>query len=297
MDTIQRYRIGNATVTRVAELELPEIPSAYLFPDRDRTILASDAPAWIGRESVSQNGEALALSVHTWVVQTGEHTILIDTGAGNGKSRPLNPVFDQLDTPFLERLAAAGVHPEDVDFVLITHLHVDHVGWNTVRRGVEWVPTFPNATYVFSDAEYRFYADETHVQTPSAGVFEDSVQPIINAGQAVLIDAQVKATLDGLDGFTFYPTKGHSFDHLSIGFTSNGEHALFSGDVMHHPIQVAKPEWNSTFCEFPDDAQRSRLWALHHSSDRKALFFSSHFPGTSVGLVELHDGRFIWIPR
>ena len=297
MDTIQRYRIGSATVTRVIELELPEIPSAYLFPERDRTILVSHPPAWIGRESVSQGGEALALSVHSWIVQTGDRTILIDTGAGNGKSRPLNPIFDHLDTPYLERLAAAGVHPNEIDFVLITHLHVDHVGWNTVRQGDAWVPTFPNATYVFSDAEYRFYADATHVQTPSAGVFEDSVQPIIDAGRAVLIDVRAKATLDGLDGFMFYQTRGHSFDHLSIGFTSNGEHALFSGDVMHHPIQVARPDWNSTFCEFPDDAQRSRLWALNHAADQKASFFSSHFPGSSVGLVERHGGGFVWIPR
>ncbi|MGF6413648.1 MBL fold metallo-hydrolase [Paraburkholderia sp. MM5482-R1] len=297
MDTIHRYRIGSATVTRVAELVLPEIPSAYLFPDRDRTILANDPPPWIGRENVSQDGETLALSVHSWIVQTEGRTVLIDTGAGNGKHRPLNPVFNQLDTPYLQRLAAAGVQPADVDFVLITHLHVDHVGWNTVRKGDAWRPTFANATYVFSGAEYRFYADEVHVQTPSVGVFEDSVQPIIDAGQALLIDAQSQPTLEGLEGFTFYQTKGHSFDHLSFGFTSEGQHALFSGDVMHHPIQIAKPEWNSTFCEFPDDAERSRLWALNHAADRHSLFFSSHFPGTSVGVVERQADGFAWLPR
>lgn len=294
MDTIQRYRIGNATVTRVTELILPEVPSDFLFPDRDRTILTHDRPHWIGSENTSADGKNLALSVHSWIVQTGRHTILIDTGAGNGKSRPLNPLFHRLDTPYLERLAAAGVKPADVDFVLITHLHVDHVGWNTVHDGSRWVPTFPNARYVFSEAEYRFYADERHVQTPSAGVFADSVQPVVDAGQALLIDAENQQPVDG---FTFHKTRGHSFDHLSIGLVSGGEHGLFSGDVMHHPVQVAQPGWNSVFCEFQDDARRSRLWALNFAADNRATFFSSHFPGTSAGVVERHDGGFVWIPR
>ena len=294
VDTIQRYRIGDATVTRVTELILPEVSCAFLFPDRDRTILTHDRPRWIGPENVSPDGETLALSIHSWIVQTDQHTVVIDTGAGNGKSRPRNPIFDRLETPYLERLAAAGIQPGDVDLVLVTHLHVDHVGWNTVRKGERWVPTFPNAQYVFSEAEYRFYAEEEHVQTPSAGVFEDSVQPIVDAGQALLIDT---AHQPPLDGFTFHRTKGHSFDHLSISLTSNGEYALFSGDVMHHPVQVAKPEWNSVFCEFQDEAQASRLWALNYAADHGATFFSSHFTGTSVGTVNREDGGFVWLPR
>jgi glyoxylase-like metal-dependent hydrolase (beta-lactamase superfamily II) len=294
VDTIQRYRIGDATVTRVTELILPEVSSAFLFPDRDRTILTHGRPRWIGPENVSPDGETLTLSVHSWIVQTGHHTVVIDTGAGNGKRRPLNPLFDRLETPYLERLAATGIKPEEVDFVLITHLHVDHVGWNTVREGERWVPTFPNAQYVFSEAEYRFYAEEEHVQTPSAGVFEDSVQPIVDAGKALLIDAGHQQPLEG---FTFHRTKGHSFDHLSISLTSNGEHALFSGDVMHHPVQVAKPEWNSVFCEFQGDAQTSRLWALNFAADYDAMFFSSHFPGSSAGTVHREDGGFVWLPR
>jgi glyoxylase-like metal-dependent hydrolase (beta-lactamase superfamily II) len=295
VDTLQRYRIGNTTVTRVTELLLPEIASEFLFPDRDRAILSpTDRPRWLGADDVSPDGQTLALSVHSWIVQTGRHTIVIDTGAGNGKHRPLNPVFDQLDNPYLQRLAAAGVEPADVDFVLITHLHVDHVGWNTVRQGDRWVPTFPNAQYVFSAAEYAFYEDSEHVQTPSAGVFEDSVQPVVDAGQALLIDADHQQPVDG---FTFHRTKGHSFDHLSISLTSDGEYALFAGDVMHHPVQVAKPEWNSVFCEFPDDARRSRLWALDYAANHAAVLFSSHFPGTSAGAVERDDTGFVWLSR
>lgn len=297
LDTIQTHRVGNATVTRVAELFLPELPASYLFPDRDRSILSADRPRWIGSENTSADGQHLALSVHSWIVKTGRHTIVIDTGAGNGKSRPLNAVFNQLDNPWLERLAAAGVRPADVDFVLITHLHVDHVGWNTVRKDDRWVPTFPNAQYVFSAAEHSFYGDEQNVQAPSAGVFADSVQPVVDAGQALLLDTQQQSMLADLEGFTFHRTKGHSFDHLSIGFTSEGEHALFSGDVMHHPVQVARPEWNSVFCEFQDDALRSRLWALNYAADHEATFFSSHFPGTSAGRVTRDEAGFVWLPR
>jgi glyoxylase-like metal-dependent hydrolase (beta-lactamase superfamily II) len=294
LDTLQRYRIGDATVTRVTELVLSQVPCGFLFPDRDRSILTHDQPRWIGADNVSADGETLVLSVHSWIVQTGGRTIVIDTGVGNDKSRPLNPIFDRLETPYLERLAAAGVQREDVDFVLTTHLHVDHVGWNTVRDAERWVPTFPNAQYVFSEAEYHFYADAEHVQTPSAGVFEDSVQPIVDAGQALLIDA---AHQQQVEGFTFHRTKGHSFDHLSISLTSNGEHALFSGDVMHHPVQVAKPDWNSVFCEFQDDARTSRLWALNYAADHGATFFSSHFPGTSAGGIRRAEDGFVWMPR
>ncbi|MGI4855907.1 MAG: MBL fold metallo-hydrolase [Janthinobacterium lividum] len=291
---VQHYRIGEAIVTRVAELLLPEVPADFLFPDRDRAALTHARPRWLGPDEGSADGRTLSLSVHSWVVQTERHTVLIDTGAGNGKSRPLNPLFDQLETPYLERLAAAGVQPADVDFVLITHLHVDHVGWNTIHNGARWTPTFPNARYVFSGAEYRFYADADHVHTPSKGVFEDSVQPIVDAGQARLIDAGQPSPVEG---FTFHRTKGHSFDHLSISLTSQGEHALFAGDVMHHPVQVAQPGWNSVFCEFQDDARTSRLWALNHAADHRATFFSSHFPGTSAGAVERTASGFVWLPR
>ena len=105
---------------------------------------------------MSTDGETLALSVHSWIVQTGRHTIVIDTGAGNGKSRPLNPIFDRLETPYLERLAAIAIKPEQVDFVLVTHLHVDHVGWNTVREGERRVPTFPAATWIYTGAPGDF---------------------------------------------------------------------------------------------------------------------------------------------
>jgi glyoxylase-like metal-dependent hydrolase (beta-lactamase superfamily II) len=293
LQNARHYQIGDATVSRIEELTFPEIPASYLFPDWIASLKGRDVP-WLGPENVSADGQTLSLSFHTWLVRIRGLTILIDTGAGNGKHRPLNPAFDQLDNPYLQRLAAAGVTPESVDYVVITHLHVDHVGWNTVRSGDRWVPTFSNATYLFSRTEYEFYADPKHVQQPSAGVFEDSVQPVVDAGQARFIAAGDDLPIDG---FKLHRTKGHSYDHLSVSLKSAGQTALFGGDVMHHPVQVAVPEWNSVFCEFPDDARHSRLWALRFAAENHALFFSSHFPGTSVGVIERRGQEFAWLPR
>ncbi|MET1026134.1 MAG: MBL fold metallo-hydrolase [Dongiaceae bacterium] len=163
---------------------------------------------------------------------------------GNDKERPYASYFDHLQTPFLERLRALGVEPEDVDYVLHTHLHVDHVGWNTLLQGGEWVPTFPNARYIFSRAEYDYFTDpknHTERSRTSFMVQRDSVDPVIEAGLAQMIE------IDGsepIEGFAFHPTPGHTIDHASISFHSQGEVALFAGDVLHHPLQVSAPIWS-----------------------------------------------------
>lgn len=292
MHHIHRYRVGDATVTRITEQVLA-VPAAYLYPQWDAT-LARDLAHRLGAEHVSTDLQTLTLSIHSWLVQIGGKTLLIDTASGNHKQRPLNPTFHQLATPYLERLKAVKVRPEDVDLVLITHLHVDHVGWNTCLHDERWVPTFPNAHYLFSRAEYDFYGNPANVQDPSAGVFEDSVQPIVDAGLALWFEDDVHGLLAGL---AVHKTRGHSHDHLSFSLQSRGQYGLFSGDVMHHPIQVARPQWNSVFCEFPDAALQSRRWALDYAADHQALFFSSHFADTSVGVITRSGEQFQWLRR
>lgn len=162
--------------------------------------------------AVSADGKPIALSVHSWTVQTCCQTIVIDTGAGNGKNRPLSPAaqpcFSNGCNPVLERLAAAWSQLGDVDFMLVTNLHVDRVGWNMVRNCERRVPTVPNAHHVFSEVEYRFYARKEHAQTPSAGACSESTQPIVEAGQALLIDAGHQQPLGR---FIFHRNKGQSF--------------------------------------------------------------------------------------
>lgn len=250
----------------------------------------------------------LIQSIHTWLVRTPHHTILIDTATGNDKNRPDIPPLDRLNEPFLARLAAAGVTPEDVDFVLLTHVHADHVGWNTRLVDGRWMPTFPNATYIFSRVEQAYGeslapgAEATGaarpdpalgpvLRKPADHVYDDSVRPVIDAGLAKLI------AVDGgevMEGISFIPTPGHSIDHASIRLVSRGEQALFAGDVMHHPLQVYEPALNSCFCEFPEAALRSRAFVLEDAAESGATVFTTHFAQSSVGRLKRTGGRFAW---
>lgn len=272
------YQVGAATITRVSEQTFG-IDAARLFPKLDPSVLHANA-AWLLPEHADTTLTSLQLSIHTWVIRLGGSVILVDTACGNGKDRPFGAIFHRLDTPYLARLAAAGVQPEEVDLVLITHLHVDHVGWNTRLVNGEWVPTFPNARYVFASAERAFY------DTPAAAsrmmVFEDSVLPVIRAGLADEIGAEGGTYLPGI---RFLPTPGHSVGHMSIEIASEGERALFWGDVVHHPLQVSRADWSSSFCADPEQATASRGRILQYAADHDAMVFSSHFSGSSAGRV------------
>jgi len=282
------YQVGDATIVRVTETVLTTLTPAFVFPDWDASVLAEpvvDPHAG----TMDESREHLLLSVHTWIVRLNGRTILIDTGIGNAKDRPFSAVFHQLNNPFLERLEAVGVRPEDVDDVLITHLHVDHVGWNTRWVGGRWLPTFPKATYVYPKAEEDFYS------TPQAEsrrmIFEDSVVPIIESGQAKAIPGHGGTYLDN---FTFHPTPGHSVGHMSISLESRGECALFTGDIAHHPVQVYRPEWSSVFCADASGARRSRRWAFEFGIDRNATLFTAHFPQSSAGRITRVGSGFQW---
>lgn len=287
-----RFQIGQATITRISDLTLANFTPTMLLPDWNPKVL-TDLPDQMISKMMDSTQAHLLLSVHSWLVRDRDRTILIDTGAGNGKVRPDAPYFDHLDTPYLERLRAAGCEPEDIDYVLLTHLHVDHVGWNTRLENGRWVPTFPNARYIFARAEHDYFSDpQNRDRDPTSfAIQKDSIDPVIEAGLADLIETDGS---EPIKGFTFHPTPGHSIAHASIVLQSGGEVALFAGDVMHHPVQVFKPEWNSVFCASPEAAQRSRAWALAFAVDHQATVFSSHFPASSAGSVERDESGFSW---
>ncbi len=278
---------------KVEEQLLHAIPPSFLYPGMTPEEFAAVEPT-LTASDLEPSRDALVLSVHTWVVRTPRHLILIDTGSGNDKERPTNPLFHRQNLPYLERLDQAGVDPEAVDFVFNTHLHVDHSGWNTRLVNGKWIPTFPNARYVFPKAERDYYSSPTshnEANLPSLGVYEDSVLPVIEAG---LVDFIAPEGGKYLDIFEFIPTRGHSTGHMSIGLTSGGETAIFAGDVLHTALQLARPDVNSVFCEFAADAQDSRQRLLKRAAETRALYLSSHFPGSSAGFVAADGDRFTW---
>lgn len=286
----KHYTVGSASITKVTEKLFDDFAPNALLPLWDDTQI-TDQRHWLIPEHLDAYAQKLVISVHTWVIKIGNYTVLVDTGVGNAKPRPELPIFHQLDEPWVERLEAAGVKPEDVDYVLLTHLHIDHIGWNTHWVDGQWVPTFPNAKYVFPKAEYDYFLSETGRQTIGYSAFVDSVMPVIASGQAVMIEPEGGAFLDE---FYFHPTPGHSVGHMSISMKSGDDVAMFGGDVMHHPIQVGHPNWASCFCDLPEAANRSRQWMLGFLADHNALYFSSHFAGSSAGRVQHSTRGYAW---
>ena len=283
------HAIGQTAITQVIEQRGAGFAPHFLYPDWDPAVLREHADIMIP-QCYDEAQERFIASVHTWVVRTRHHTILIDSCAGNHKNRPSLPRFHQLNLPFLERLAASGVSPEAVDFVCCTHLHADHCGWNTRLVDGRWVPTFPNAKYVFSKAEYDHWSGPAGREGFNAGVYEDSVLPVVASGQAQIVEGE-----DAIgDGLTFRPTPGHSIGHVAIELVDAGERGIFSGDIMHQPLQVFRPDWNSTFCEDPAQARASRRWLLEKAAEDASTVFTAHFANSSAGRVARIGDRFDW---
>lgn len=286
------FSIGDIEVLRIEESHGLGFAPNVLLPDWTREAVAPHLP-WLAPHYYDPTEDKLVSSIHSWVLRTRHHTILIDTCVGNHKHRPDWPRFHMLDRPYMQNLAAAGLKPEDIDYVLCTHLHVDHVGWNTRLENGRWVPTFPNAKYVFSKTD-RDYFDPRHGESgqKTASIFNDSVLPILEAKQ----DMVVEGTIQLGDGLTIEPAPGHSPGHVLITLTAGGSEVLFIGDIMHNPIQIAYPAWSSAFCFDPDQARRTRARVLERSATRQSLLCPGHFGGPHVGRVAEAGGRFTYLP-
>ncbi|BDH46002.1 MBL fold metallo-hydrolase [Salmonella enterica subsp. enterica serovar Choleraesuis] len=278
MPATDNYHLGNVVITRITE-QLFSMPLAKLLPDATDTHI----PAGMDAQT------PIEMSVHSWLIDAPQGKILIDTATGNGKERPFSPLFHRLSSPWMDNLKQTGIQPEDIDYVLHTHLHTDHVGWNTVWDGDKWRPAFNNATWVCSQAELDF------VTSPAAEarrmVFDDSILPIIDSGRLVTVPDTRTAFLPGV---IFYPTPGHSAGHMSIALETDEGMAIFCGDLMHTPLQVAHPELSSVFCRDAEQANQSRQWLLNFAASRRAKIFTSHFSDSSAGYVTNTDEGFAW---
>ncbi|WP_426100506.1 MULTISPECIES: MBL fold metallo-hydrolase [unclassified Pseudomonas] len=278
------YQIGDLRISKITEQVFSALSVAQLYPDATPHLLEATS----SREQMRQD-TPVEMSIHSWLVETPQHRLLIDTASGNFKDRPFSSIFHQLQSPWLGNLERAGVRPEDIDFVLHTHLHVDHVGWNTVWDGEKWVPTFANAMHVCSQAELDFYG--TPAAAPRLMIFEDSIKPVRDAGQLATIN---NGGEEYLPGIKFHPTPGHSPGHMSISIESGDGLVVFCGDVMHSPLQVALPQWNSVFCAEQVAARVSRRWLLEYADVNCATVFTSHFTKCSVGHITKANGQYAW---
>jgi len=271
--------LGNLTLMRAMEVVTPFDPAMF-FPE---TAAEEWEPhkSWLEPHAMDPETGMLLLYMQSYVVRTSHHTILIDTCVGNHKERPNRPAWHlKTDDVYMNALASHGVSPEDIDFVMCTHLHSDHVGWNTKNVDGRWVPTFPNARYVFSDKEFRAWQSGADPRFPDAP-FNDSVLPIVEAGRAELVRNDF--ALD--DEVWLEPTPGHTPDHVAIRLASEGESAVMSGDLMHCPVQCKHPEWTAWPDWDADLAKQTRRAFLEKYCETDTLVCTAHFPLPSAGRI------------
>ncbi len=267
---ISHLEVGATHITRVAEMAGPAFRLTTLFPDWEDAVFEAHKD-WLVPHYVNPEKMTALLNMHSWIIQHNGLTILIDTCIGNDKDRMPAERWHQQQGPYLERLAEASFRPEDIDMVMCTHLHVDHVGWNTRLQDGRWVPTFPNAKYVFSRTEFEHF--QTNAQEMDRTSFEDSVLPVVEHGVAEMTDGDHVLG----EGLLLEPAPGHTPGHVTLTLESDRDAAIFTGDMLHHPLQIYYPEWNSRFCALPNEARKSRRRVLDFCADRGALLMPAHF--------------------
>jgi glyoxylase-like metal-dependent hydrolase (beta-lactamase superfamily II) len=283
--------LGDVTVSRLEESYGPGFPASMLMPSFDAGVRDDVGPDTIAQFVEPGTDQAL-LSIHTWVVRTPQKTILVDTCNGNHKQRNMEDMA-MLNTDWLERLRAGGVKPEEVDAVVCTHIHLDHVGWNTTLSGSEWVPTFPNARYYLNKTEYEFWnpsvADQTGLEF-NAYVFDDSILPVFDRG---LVDLWEGEGCDVDDYLRLELRPGHTPGH-AVGWlrSGTGQAGLLSGDSMHSGVQAYRPDWNSGFCANPEQSAASRRAVLEAAVERDAVLMPAHFSAPHAFRVKERNGGF-----
>ncbi len=240
---------------------------------------------WLQPHFADERGR-LKMSIHALVVETPDRRIVVDTCLGNDKAGRRIPTWNNLQGTFLADLAAAGYPREAIDTVLCTHLHVDHVGWNTMLVDGKWVPTFPRARYLMGRVEFDHWRSQ-HERDDMAAIFADSVKPVHDAGLVDLVETDHRVS----DEISLVPTIGHTPGHVSVLIRSQGEQALITGDFMHHPCQIARPHWSSAADSDPGQARETRERMLAELAGRPVLVIGTHFAGATAGHI-VRDGDF-----
>ena len=283
---MQTLKIGDVTITSIIERDGPWRKPADMFPAYDAVVGAKHL-AGLDPVVFDPASGKMVITYQTFVVKTPKHTVLIDTCTGEDKGHP--PPMDFPKQPWLDNFKKAGLSFESITHVFCTHLHIDHTGWNTMLRNGRWVPTFPNAKYIFHKGEYAHWEAATKEgKNPPGTVWTNNCRPIVEAGQALLVDDAYQ--LD--DTFTLTPTPGHSPCHCCVNIRSKGQEAIVTGDMMHHALQCREPEWSTIFDTDPKQAAASRRTFLGQVAGSGKFILPIHFPSPTVGRIEADGNRF-----
>lgn len=276
-EPVRRIEVGSVAIFPLVQLHYRVDPARF-FPQIADAPLEPDT--WYTRSPYVEDG-ALVIEMGGFLIRTRQSTILVDAGVGNDKTRP-NPNFDHRSDDWLALLAKAGASPEDIDTVLFTHLHVDHVGFATSLVDGRWVPTFPRARYHTTADELGYWTSPTAAPELArlGDYIEDSVSPLQDAGvlQLSAPDTQID------DSVRLLPAAGHTPGNVCIDVRSEGRRAVFAGDMVHHALQLARPSWSTDYCIDEEAAAQQRIHLLSGLADDD-LLFAAHFPMSVPGRV------------
>ena len=285
---MQKWKIGDVTVTKIVESEMVTDLTG-IIPNATRD--AVRPMAWLRPHFMNEEGVCI-LSIHALVIETPTKRILVDTCVGNDKSRPGIADWNNLQLPFLKDLEKAGFSRDGIDTVVCTHLHVDHVGWNTMLVGGKWVPTFPKARYLLGKKEFAYWQSEAADAKGKEGfdaiqalTFQDSVKPIFDAGLVDLVDADHRICPE----VRLMPTHGHTPGHVSVRIESRGARALITGDFIHHPCQLAHPDWATLVDYDQAESTRTRQKTFDTLAGDASLVIGTHWAGATAGTI-VRDG-------
>ncbi len=271
---MNRWKIGDVTITRIVEMETTSKATFVLkdgSPENIRSV------PWLRPHFANPDGKVI-MSVHAFVIESPGHRMVVDTCIGNDKRRAF-PGWNMLQLPFLADLEKAGFPRDSIDRVLCTHLHVDHVGWNTMLVDGKWKPTFPRARYLIGRKEWEHWSKASEPDTRE--LLDDSVRPVFDAGLADLVESDACIT----DEIRLEPP-----GHHSVRISSRGQEAVITGDLMHHPVQMAHPEWGSHFDSDFNEAIATRRAFLERYGDQPILVLGTHFATPSAGRI-VRDGN------
>jgi glyoxylase-like metal-dependent hydrolase (beta-lactamase superfamily II) len=274
------WQVGDVRITQIVELTTASL-GPYLLPQA--TPEALDKIDWL--EPFVDARNQIVLSIHALVLETPDQCLVVDTCIGNDKPRSITG-GQPLQTKFLELLKEAGCAADKVDTVVCTHLHVDHVGWNTMKKDGKWVPTFPNARYLIGRQEYEHWSKEGDVEAQE--ILSDSVKPIFEKKLATLVEMDHRISKE----ISLTPTPGHTPGHVSVMIESKGSRAMITGDMLHHPCQFGHPEWSPPFDSDPAAGAKMRRSVMERVAGQPVLVIGTHFAAPTAGHVKKDGSAF-----